>query len=120
ERVVLGHSAVVVQPQDDTGQMIVVWLRPTKLIVGNARSKRSIYEILHHAAAPIVADDNEKFRRGVVLRLYAAAIFPFATILPLIVIIFLIEPLVIVFLEPEHAAIMVAAQRLSRIGLIRM
>src|SRR5262249_13222681 len=56
--------AVVREPKDHTGQMIVVGLRPAELIVGDARAERTVLQVLQLTASSVVADDDEQAAVG--------------------------------------------------------
>ena len=54
----VGRGAVVVQPQDDAGQMRVVWLRTAELIVLPRRPAGAIDQVLQLPAPAVVADQD--------------------------------------------------------------
>ncbi len=58
ERIVLGRAAVVVETQDDTGQVRIVRFRTAELIVGAGRSAGAVDQILQLPATTVVADQH--------------------------------------------------------------
>src|SRR5262249_17819015 len=102
EGVVLRGGPVVIEAQDHSGEMSVVRLRPAKLIVtawaAGPRLARcwakALLDVLHEAAAAVVADIDEELG------------FP---LLPL---------MAVLAFEHNLAAVVIASEGLSRIGLV--
>src|SRR3954466_7783140 len=63
EGIVSRHGAVVVQPENDTGQMGIVGFRSSELIVVCWR-RRTVCQILQPAAAAVVPDDDVQLAVG--------------------------------------------------------
>jgi hypothetical protein len=58
ERIARRRRAVVVEPEDDAGQVGVVRLRAAELIVVDARAERAVDKVLQLPPASVVADDD--------------------------------------------------------------
>src|SRR5882724_1105678 len=97
--------------------MIVVRLRTAELIIGNARPKRPIQQILQHSATAIIANDDQQFCGSIVPLAGLSTALLIGVLISLIVIVSFSMPLIVPDLESDHPAIMIAAQRLSGISL---
>src|SRR5206468_12880558 len=64
EGVVFGSAAVVVEAEDDAGEVRVVGLRAAELVVRLPRSEGPVDEILHLAATAVVAEDQVELPVG--------------------------------------------------------